>query len=73
LFVLSAALALLLTCSDSSFSSETALVSISRFRLLHRARNGHRGAKLAQRGHCACAGHCAVSRRLSGLAAVVLR
>lgn len=48
LSVLFAALALLLICSAFFSSSETALMSISRFRLLHLARDGHRGAKLAQ-------------------------
>jgi Mg2+/Co2+ transporter CorB len=46
--LLFAALALLLILSAFFSSSETALMSISRFRLLHLARDGHRGARLAQ-------------------------
>jgi Mg2+/Co2+ transporter CorB len=48
LSLLFTALAVLLICSAFFSSSETALMSISRFRLLHLARDGNRGAKLAQ-------------------------
>lgn len=45
--VLFAALILLLMLSAFFSSSETALMSLNRYRLRHRARAGHRGAKLA--------------------------
>ncbi len=49
LAVLFAALLVLLLLSAFFSSSETALMSINRFRLMHLARDGHRGAILAQK------------------------
>jgi len=42
-------LILLLTMSAFFSGSETALMSLNRYRLRHRARHGHRGAQLAER------------------------
>jgi Mg2+/Co2+ transporter CorB len=38
----------LLTCSAFFSGTETALMSLNRYRLRHKAKSGHRGAKLAQ-------------------------
>jgi len=46
LFIL---LAVLIVLSAFFSSSETGLVALNRFRMRHRANNGHRGARLAQR------------------------
>jgi Mg2+/Co2+ transporter CorB len=43
------ALAVLIVLSAFFSSSETALMAINRYRLLHLAREGHRGARLAER------------------------
>ena len=42
-------LAVLLLCSGFFSGSETALMSLNRYRLRHMAKNGHRGALLAQK------------------------
>ena len=42
------ALALLLLCSAFFSGSETALMALNRYRLRHRAKGGHRGARYAQ-------------------------
>ncbi|GAB4188716.1 MAG: HlyC/CorC family transporter [Wenzhouxiangellaceae bacterium] len=44
-----AALAVLIILSGFFSSSETALIALNRYRMRHRAQQGHRGAKLAQR------------------------
>lgn len=49
LSILFAGLAGLLVLSAFFSGSETALMSINRYRLLHLARSGHRGARLAQK------------------------
>jgi Mg2+/Co2+ transporter CorB len=47
--ILLAALAVLLILSAFFSSSETALMSLNRYRLRHMAKEGHRGARLAQK------------------------
>ncbi len=47
--VLYAILALLLLLSAFFSGTETAMMSLNRYRLRHRARSGHRGARLAER------------------------
>lgn len=47
--VLFGTLAVLIVLSAFFSSSETALMSINRYRLMHLAREGHRGARLAER------------------------
>jgi Mg2+/Co2+ transporter CorB len=49
LSLLFSVLGILLVCSAFFSSSETALMSINRYRLMHLAREGSRGARLAQR------------------------
>jgi Mg2+/Co2+ transporter CorB len=49
LSALFSALAVLLVLSAFFSSSETALMSVNRYRLRHMAKEGHRGARLAQR------------------------
>lgn len=49
LSLLFTALGILLVCSAFFSGSETALMSINRYRLMHLAREGSRGARLAQR------------------------
>ena len=47
--VLFGSLAVLIVLSAFFSSSETALMAINRYRLMHLAREGHRGAVLAER------------------------
>ena len=49
LSLLFSALGLLLLCSAFFSGSETALMALNRYRLMHLAREGHRGAVLASR------------------------